>query len=214
MGVLSYVTSCFSLVAFKILPLTFAIFIMTCHGVGLFGFILFGTDSLCYLGLDVCFFPQVREIFSYFFKYIFCPFLFPFWVTCSVNVSTPDVVPRSLKLSSFFKIPSLFSVWLGWFVLFCLPDRWSILLYDLICHWFPPLVYSSALIGSFLYFLTPRSSPHCSYIFLLSLVSSFMIIILNSVSGTLLVSISFSSFSQVFVMVFCLKHTPLSPNFA
>ena len=38
-----YVINCFSLAAFKIFPLTFAILIITCLVVNLFGFILFGT---------------------------------------------------------------------------------------------------------------------------------------------------------------------------
>ena len=40
-----FITSCFTLAAFQILPLSliFAILIMMCFGVGLFGFILIGT---------------------------------------------------------------------------------------------------------------------------------------------------------------------------
>ena len=48
MGVPLYMTLCFFLVAFRILALslTFAIVIVICLGVGLFGFILFGSSSV------------------------------------------------------------------------------------------------------------------------------------------------------------------------
>ena len=64
-------------------------------GFSLLGLILFGT--LCFLDLDVCFLPQVREVFSYYlFKYSLCPFLslFFFWDPYSANVSMLDVVPE------------------------------------------------------------------------------------------------------------------------
>ena len=57
MGVPLHVTSCFSLVSFKMLSLIFDILIM-CLGVVLFGFILFG--ALCFLVLDV-YFPRLEK---------------------------------------------------------------------------------------------------------------------------------------------------------
>ena len=43
---------------------------------------------MCLLGLDICFFLQIMEVFSYYvFKYIFCPFfsLFSFWDFYNTN---------------------------------------------------------------------------------------------------------------------------------
>lgn len=92
-----------------------------------------------------------------------------------------------------------FSVRLQWFPLFCLPAHWSIPLYHLIYCWFPLeyflLLFSSALFGS-LYFLTLRWKSHYAHPFF-SLVCIFTVITLNSVSGRLRMSTSFSSFSKV-----------------
>lgn len=66
-----------------------------------------------------------------------------------------------LKLSLF---PFYFCC--GCFPLLCHPDRWSVLLYQLIRCWFPIvhfsflLLYSSDVIASFLCFLTLSSSSH------------------------------------------------------
>ena len=80
---------------------------------------------------------------------------------------------RSLKLSSFkyFSKKFLFYIFLFWLGDFhyprLFPDYWFVLLYHLICYWFPvvyfsfQLLYSSALIGSFLYFLTLFWSSYC-----------------------------------------------------
>ena len=104
MGVPFYVTCCFSHSAFNTLSLSliFAFLIITFLGVALFGLIQFRT--LWFLDLDVCFFSQVSEVFSYsFFKYVSCPFLslFSFWDSYNVNVSRLDIFLGSLKWSSF-----------------------------------------------------------------------------------------------------------------
>ena len=70
-------------------------------------------DSLCFLGLDVFFLSQVREIISYYiFKYVLCPFLslFSFWDPYKVNVNVFDVVPEVsyTVLISFFFSPFVF----------------------------------------------------------------------------------------------------------
>ena len=66
-----------------------------CLGVAIFGLIQFGT--VCFLELDVCFFFQVREVFSYYaFTYVFCPShkatfnnLMPFCVYEPLTLSFP-----------------------------------------------------------------------------------------------------------------------------
>ena len=52
-----YVTSCFSLAPFKVLSLywNFAILIMTCLGIGLFGFLLFGTLCVSWIYMSIAF---------------------------------------------------------------------------------------------------------------------------------------------------------------
>ena len=88
-----YVTSCFSLAAFKILSLSwnFAILIMMCLQMGLFGVLLVGTVSF----LDLCdfFSHHVRDVFHhYFFKQIFYPLLFFFWLPYSMDIISFPVV--------------------------------------------------------------------------------------------------------------------------
>ena len=71
-----YVTSCFSFAAFKILSFSwhFAILIMMCLAVGLFGFLLI--ETLCFLDLCGFFSHQIREVFHHYFcKQVFYPFL-------------------------------------------------------------------------------------------------------------------------------------------
>ena len=70
-----YMALCFSLAAFKILflSLTFAILIMICLTVGLFGFMLFGILSVSYTWVSISFFKFwnflaiISTIFSIFF---------------------------------------------------------------------------------------------------------------------------------------------------
>ena len=68
---------------------------MVCLGVGVFGFILFGT--LCCLDLDAYFLCQVRKVFShYFFVWSLYPLLslFSFWDLYDIDVLMLDVVPE------------------------------------------------------------------------------------------------------------------------
>lgn len=135
-----------------------------------------------------CLFPQVREIFSHFFKNRFSDplfFLFSFWHPCNMNVLQWRMFHIFHNLFSFF---ILFDVWLGYFLLPCLLDCWSILLHSIICCWFL-LVYFS-----FMFF----NSEFFSYFL-------FVNFIRNSA-----ISISFYSFPEV---LFCLEHIPLSPLF-
>ena len=94
MGFPLYVTCCFFLAAFNILPLylVFVSLISRCLGVFLLGFILYGT--LCLLELIDYFLFHVGEIFSYnLFKNFLIPFLFLFfWDSYNSNVGTFDIV--------------------------------------------------------------------------------------------------------------------------
>ena len=90
-----YVTSCFSLAAFKILFLSwnFAILIMMCLEVCLFGFLLIGT--LCVSWICVTFsFIKLGEFHHYFSKQVFYPLLlfFSFWYPCYMDIFTFHVV--------------------------------------------------------------------------------------------------------------------------
>ena len=123
-----YVTSCFSLAAFKILSLSwkFAVLIMMCLGVGLFGFLLIGT--LCHSWICVTF-SLIRLG-----KFSIITFSNRFSIPCSS--SSPSGIPimwillrfmlscTSLNPSSFFLSLFLFlalSRCLFYFVLQC-PD--------------------------------------------------------------------------------------------
>lgn len=111
-------------------------------------------DSLCFLDLNICFLPRLKEFsviislntFSAPFS-LFSP-LGPlqckhqdtwYYPKDSLKVFT------SLKYSVFFHLVVDFQ--------YCCPDCWLILLYHPICCWLPlyilfPVLHSSALIGS------------------------------------------------------------------
>ena len=86
-----YITSCFSIAAFNILPLSliFAILITTFLGMNLFGIV-------CASWTWMVFFSQLGKCSAiyYVFKYVLCPLLllFSFWDPHNENVSMNDVV--------------------------------------------------------------------------------------------------------------------------
>ena len=70
-----YIFCCYSLLLliFFSLSLIFVRLINMCFSMFIFRFILYGT--LCFLDLNECFFPYVKEVFSYnLFKYFLDPF--------------------------------------------------------------------------------------------------------------------------------------------
>ena len=137
-GVLLYITCCFSLAAFNILPssLIFAILIIICLGVVLFELILSG--SLCFLDLNVCFLSQVREIFLLFYLQIYSLSLFSLtppsgapaieykYAWCCIQ----DLINCSHLLNSCFFFCS------AWVISTTLSVHWSFPLYHLIYCWF------------------------------------------------------------------------------
>ena len=79
-GVPVYVTSCFSLAAFKILSLIFDFLIILCFGVVLLRFLFSGT--LGFLNLDVLFLLHVGKVFShYVFVFFFHISSLPFFLS-------------------------------------------------------------------------------------------------------------------------------------
>ena len=97
---------------------------MMCIDVDLSAFILF--ETLHFLGLNVYFLSQVREVFSqYFFKEVSNPLLSLFLLVTSMMqvLGMLDVVPEApetslISLDSFF----LFALPIGCFMLHCLPN--------------------------------------------------------------------------------------------
>ena len=83
-----YMTLCISLAAFPILSLTFAIFIL-CLGVGLFGFILFGT-----LYASVSFFMYGNSVTLISSNTFFNPFSLLLLYPYNVNIGMPNVIPQ------------------------------------------------------------------------------------------------------------------------
>ena len=60
-------------------------------------------DLLGFLDLRGYFLPHFREVFNYYLlKYFLMPFLFVFfWGSYDLNVGALNIIPRSLRLSSF-----------------------------------------------------------------------------------------------------------------
>ena len=133
-------------------------------------------------------FFSLEKVFSYYFftymSVLFCLFSFVDFImqilVCLMLSQKP------LKWYSLKKKQKLFSIQLGWFLLLCLSDCWSILPYQLIDYGFLlmyfslQVLYFSAMIVYFyiLWFLLKFSL--CSSIILLRSVSIFMMITLNS----------------------------------
>ena len=131
----------FSLAAFRIISLNFAIFIMVYLGMGLFGFISFRT--LCNSHTWISFLLQVWEVFGHnLIRNIFYPFLsllsslsgIPI-ISMLIHFMLPE---RLLKLFSFLKICLFFVVvvvvLVSEFPLFYLLDCLGILLYHIKCY--------------------------------------------------------------------------------
>ena len=113
MGVPLYMILCFSIVAVRILSLslTFAILIITCLGVGLFGFIFFGTLCAFCTWISVSFF-KAWEIFSH---NLLNTFLTPF------SIPSPSGDPYNVcvdMLDAIPNIPSMVFLFLNLFFLF------------------------------------------------------------------------------------------------
>ena len=93
MGVPLFMILCLSFAVFGILSLTFAMLIMKCICMGLFGLLLSGT--LCFFYLNMCFLLQVWEVASHnFVRYIFNPFL-----------SSPSGTPKMKILDVISEVP-------------------------------------------------------------------------------------------------------------
>ena len=90
-------TLCFSLAAFRILSLTFAIFIMIGLGVGLFGFILFGTLCFSWDQIYVSTFRSGKSVATIPANTFSAPFslsLSSFWDLGNANISMLECCPR------------------------------------------------------------------------------------------------------------------------
>ena len=99
---------------------------------------------------------------------------------------------------SFLKFFFHFAALSGWVPLFCLPAHWFVLLPHLFCCWallMYFLVQLLLLFGIFLYFMLKFAL--CPSIFLQSSISICLWPLFLTLSGRLLISVSFSYFSGV-----------------
>ena len=174
--------------------------------------------GLSYLGLCASWtwltisFPMLGKFSTIISSSIFSG-LFSFWDPYNVNVSVFNVAPEISWLSFFFFSSFfLYSVLWQWFPPFCPPDHLSIPLPQLFCYWFLLVYYLSLFVCFF--FISCRSLVNISCLF--SIFASilfprswiiFTIIILNSFSGRLPVSISFSCFSGILSYPFIFDKT-------
>jgi len=108
---------CFSLAAFRILSLslTFAVFIIICLGVGLFGFSLFWALCASYILISVCFrFGKFSAIISSNIFSIPLSFSFPSGIPIMRILARFILSHRSLiLLSCFFHLVFCLLSWLG-----------------------------------------------------------------------------------------------------
>lgn len=123
---------------------------------------------------------------------------------------------KFFKLSSLLKISFLF-FWLDEFLLsssLILFSNWSNLLLNLSVFQFSyyilqPCNFSLVILKCFLSFFC---NSHCFCIAFLILVSIFMIVILNSLSGKSFICVIKIHFWR-FILFFCLEHIPLCLHF-
>ena len=134
MGILLYVTFCFSLASFNIfsLNLIFVSLINMCLGMFLLGFILYGTVFSVLPWLGWLFPLPCWEVFDYnLFKYFLRPFLFLFssWDLYNSNGHVFDVLPE-VSVAVFISVHSFFFILLfgGYF-----PHSIFQLTYSLFC---------------------------------------------------------------------------------
>ena len=113
MGVPLKLTLCFSLAAFRIFSLTFAIVIITCVGLGLFGFNLFGDlCASCILrsvSLDLESFQAIISSIYFYFPFLF----FSFWNPYYQQIGLLYIIPHISYIVFIF-----FFIWLS----VCCPD--------------------------------------------------------------------------------------------
>lgn len=151
-----------------------------------------------------CMFPssQWGSFGLYFFRYVFCSLLFLFSFCNPTKQILISLMLSQRSLKPFIKKKNLlFAVLTGWFPLFYLLDCISILLYYLICWWFP-LAYLTCVIQLCLILIISKSLLKFSlsfYILLPYLVTIFMTISLNSLSGKQFIPISLGVFFFFFL---------------
>ena len=160
-----------------------------CLCVFLLGFILPGT--LCFLDFADYFLSHVREVFSYYlFRYFFRSFLslFSFWDPYNVDVDAFNVVPGvsgCLHFFSFFFqycfVAVIFTILFSSSLEFVCLSHPAIDSFQCIVH-----LCSLVLLSLWLHFL---------HLFFSEILDDFHYIILNSLSGRLPISTSFSCFT-------------------
>ena len=172
-----------------------------------------------------CLFPKVTGVFSHYFcKYIFCSFFslssppgaLIMWIAISLMVSH-----GSFKLSPLF-----FALFL--FLILCLDESHcpvfeltGLFSCSVLSAVVPPLLYFSVKLYSSAPWLVFGSLMLSFFVEVLtvcihfppSLVSIFMTIILNSLSGQSFTFISLRTFSEVYSLFFHLEHFPLFFHF-
>ena len=130
-----YVTSCFYLVALKIVSLYFDILSIMYLGVDLFGFNLFGTTSWSWKSVSFSKLWKFLATISSSKFYVTFSFSFPSRIPIMWMLVCLILSQRSQTILIFKKFSFLFSVLIGWFPLPCLLDCWFILLYYLMYYW-------------------------------------------------------------------------------
>ena len=115
----------FFFAAFRILSLslTSTVLIVICLGVGLLGFILFGTlhASCTWISVSFKFWKFLATVSSYTFSILFS--LFSFWNPYNANVGMFDVISEISYIALFFFLVCLSDCCNDWVISIILPSR-------------------------------------------------------------------------------------------
>ena len=152
-------------------------------------------------------------------------FLFPFWGPYNAMLVCLILFQRPARLSPFLFILSVYSLLWQWCPSFCPPGHLSILQPQLFCYWFLCIFHFRYCAVFFifvcLFILYSLVKISCIFSIFASIASIlflrswiiFTILILNSFSGRLPISTSFSSLSWSVLLFLHLEHNPLPCHF-
>ena len=156
----------------------------------------------------------LQKLFSLMQSHLFFFFFFCLWRQIKTNKQISSVSQISVKLLPLFFLQGM--KWSQVLHFIVLPSRPLICSASSIMMLNPYNIFFSSILNCYflIFSVSLLKLSFCSSILFPSFASIFITNTLNTVSCTLLISISFTSFAEVFVLFFWLECIPLSPLFA